>query len=166
MPDVPDIHVNPPAMPLLALGSASVTGRASARLHAVSQPQLRTGRLIWTGTLGKNAELSLTPAGASSGVLNGSLPGVPVRISLQPAQLVDNGLAVYSNEAEQSGANESPSAWNGWKVVIDHNWDPKRFAEVSIVEPPGPANNWKRLVLRSGNRSVAVVVVNWQRLAP
>jgi hypothetical protein len=48
-------------------------------------------------------------------------------------------------------------------VVVYHDWDPKKIAEVNVVEAPGPANNWTRLVLRNGNRNASVVVVNWQR---
>jgi len=160
LPDLPDIHTSAPAPPL-ANGSP-LAAVLTAPAHLAGPPQLRGGRLIWTGSLHKNAVLSITPAGASSGVLSGALPGVPVKISLQPAELVDGGIAVYSKDPERSGTAQPPSAWNGWKVVI-HDWDPKRIAEVSLVEPPGPANNWKRLVLRNGNRNVSVFVVNWQR---
>jgi hypothetical protein len=48
-------------------------------------------------------------------------------------------------------------------VVVYHDWDPKKIGEVNVIEAPGPANNWKRLVLRNGNRNASVVVVNWQR---
>jgi hypothetical protein len=160
LPDLPDIHTSAPAPPLVNGSPLAAVLTAPARL--AGPPQLRGGRLIWTGSLHKNAVLSITPAGASSGVLSGTLPGVPVKISLQPAELVDGGIAVYSKDPERSGTDQPPSAWNGWKVVI-HDWDPKRIAEVSLVEPPGPANNWKRLVLRNGNRNVSVFVVNWQR---
>jgi hypothetical protein len=160
LPDLPDIHTAAPAPPL-ANGSP-LAAVLTAPAHLTGPPQLRGGRLIWTGSLHKNAVLSITPAGASSGVLSGTLPGVPVKISLQPAELVDGGIAVYSKDPERSGDDQRPSAWNGWRVEV-HDWDPKRIAEVSLVEPPGPANNWKRLVLRNGNRNVSVFVVNWQR---
>ena len=75
---------------------------------------------------------------------------------------VDGGIAVYSKDPERSGDDQRPSAWNGWRVEV-HDWDPKRIAELNMVEPPGPANNWKRLVLRNGSRNVSVFVVNWQR---
>jgi hypothetical protein len=160
LPDLPEIHTSAPAPPL-ASGSPLVAV-LTAPAHFAGPPQLRGGRLIWTGSLHKNAVLTITPGGASSGVLSGSLPGVPVKISLQPAELLDGGIAVFSKDPERTGADQPPSAWNGWKVEV-HEWDPKRIAEVSLVEPPGPANNWKRLVLRNGNRNVSVFVVNWQR---
>ena len=160
LPDLPDIHASAPAMPV-ANGSP-LAAVLAAPAHLVGPPQLRTGRLIWTGALRKNAMLSITPSGASSGVLSGSLPGLPVKVSLQPAELVDGGIAVYSKDPEPSDAEQPPSAWNGWKVVV-YDWDPKRIAAVDVVEAPGPANNWKRLVLRNGGRNVSVFVVNWQR---
>jgi len=160
LPDLPDIHASAPAMPL-ANGSP-LAAVLTAPAHLAGPPQLRGGRLIWTGSLHKNAVLSITPSGASSGVLSGSLPGVPVKVSLQPAELVDGGIAVYSKDPDRSDAGQPPGAWNGWKIVV-YDWDPKRIAEVNVLEPPGPANNWKRLVLRNGNRNVSVFVVNWQR---
>ena len=160
LPDLPDIHTSAPAMPLANSSPLAAALTAPARL--AGPPQLRAGRLIWTGALRKNAVLSITPSGASSGVLSGSLPGFPVKVSLQPAELVEGGIAVYSKDPEPSDAEQPPSAWNGWKVVV-YDWDPKRIAELNMVEPPGPANNWKRLVLRNGSRNVSVFVVNWQR---
>jgi hypothetical protein len=160
LPDIPDIHASAPTMPL-ANGSP-LAAVLAAPAHLAGPPQLRSGRLVWTGSLHKNAVLSITPAGASSGILSGSLPGVPVKVSLQPAELVDGGIAVYSKDPERSGATQPSSAWNGWKVVV-YDWDPKRIAEVRVLEPPSPANNWKRLVLRNENRNVSVFVVNWQR---
>jgi hypothetical protein len=47
---------------------------------------------------------------------------------------------------------------------VVYDWDPKRIAEVNVVEAPGAANNWKRMVLRNGNRNVSVLVVDWQRV--
>jgi hypothetical protein len=160
LPDLPDIHTSAPAMPLANSSPLAAALTAPARL--AGPPQLRAGRLIWTGALRKNAVLSITPSGPSSGVLSGSLPGFPVKVSLQPAELVEGGIAVYSKDPEPSDAEQPPSAWNGWKVVV-YDWDPKRIAELNLVEPPGPANNWKRLVLRNGSRNVSVFVVNWQR---
>ena len=157
LPDLPDIQANQAAVPPLPLALLATEPRV------VGPPHLRAGHLIWTGSLRKNAVLSFSPDGASSGVLNGRLPGGPVKISLEPAELTDGGIAVYSRDGEPSGAGEQPSTWNGWNVVVYHDWDPKKIAEVSVVEAPGPANNWKGLVLRNGNRNASVVVVNWQR---
>jgi len=167
LPDLPDIRTSATPTPVASGSPLAAILEAPARLagpRLAGPPQLRAGRLIWTGSLHKNAELSITPSGASVGVLSGALPGVPVKVSLQPAELLDGGIAVYSKDPDRPGASQPPSAWNGWNVVVQ-DWDPKRVAEVSVVEPPGPGNNWKRLVLRNGNRNVSVFVVNWQRVA-
>ncbi len=160
LPDLPDVRTSPPAIP--SATSLPLGALLTAPASLAGPPQLRSGRLIWTGALRKNAVLSITSAGPSAGVVSGSLPGVPVKVSLQPAELVDGGIAVYSKDPDQSAGSQPPGAWNGWNVVV-YDWDPKRVAEISLVEPPAASNNWKRLVLRNGNRSVSVFVVNWQR---
>jgi hypothetical protein len=164
LPELPDIPAGQSAPSLPLMNSAPLVGILVSQTHLADPPKLRTGRLIWTGTLRKNTQLSFSPQGASLGVLNGRLPGVPVKVSIQPAELVDRGIAVFSKDGERSRANEPPSAWNGWNVVYQ-DWDPKRIADVEIVEAPGPANNWKRLVLQNGNRNVSVVIVSWQSVA-
>jgi hypothetical protein len=108
--------------------------------------------------------LSFSPEGASSGILNGRLPGDPVKIRLQPAELVEGGIAIYSKDRVRLGAREPASAWNGWNVVV-HQWDPSRIVNVNVVEAPGPINDWKHVVLRNGNRNLSVVIVEWERAA-
>jgi hypothetical protein len=163
LPDLPDIHSNQAPAPTLPLPNGfSILARPVSPIRSLDPPQLRTGRLIWSGTLRKNAVLSFSPEGASSGVVNGRLPGVPVKISLEPAELVDVGIAVYTKDRKRLATGETPGAWNGWTVVF-YDWDPKRISEVNVVEAPGPANDWKRLVLRNGNRNASVLVVDWQR---
>jgi hypothetical protein len=164
LPDLPEIPADEAPGPMLpAANGSAIAAFLASPVRSVGPPLLRTGRLIWTGTLHKSVVLTITPAGASSGVLSGRLPGFPVTIRVQPAELVDSGIAVYSKDGDRSGASEPPSAWNGWNVTVFHDWDPKRIAEVTLVEPPGPANNWQRLVVRGGNRNVSVFVVTWQR---
>jgi hypothetical protein len=168
LPDLPDIRTSATPTPVASGSPLAAILEAPARLagpRLAGPPQLRAGRLIWTGSLHKNAVISISPSGASVGVLSGTLPGVPVKVSVQPAELLDGGIAVYSKDPDRPDASQPPSAWNGWKVVVQ-DWDPKRVAEVNVVEPPGPGNNWKRLVLRNGNRNVSVFVVNWQRMTP
>jgi hypothetical protein len=164
LPDLPEIPADDAPGPMLpAANGSAIAAFLASPVRSAGPPLLRTGRLIWTGTLHKSVVLTITPAGASSGVLSGRLPGFPVTIRVQPAELVDSGIAVYSKDGDRSGASEPPSAWNGWNVTVFHDWDPKRIAEVTLVEPPGPANNWQRLVVRGGNRNVSVFVVTWQR---
>jgi hypothetical protein len=89
------------------------------------------------------------------------LPGFPVRVSVQPAELVGGGIAIFSSDQKKAGVTEPPSPRNGWNVVV-YKWDPKRASEVSVIEPPGPSNRWKQLVLGAGNHNVSVLVVDWQ----
>jgi hypothetical protein len=163
--DLPDIRVKQASVPMLPLANGSLmVDHPATQTRWEGLPPLSAGRLIWTGALRKNALLSFSPAGASSGILNGRLPGAPVKISIQPAELVDGGIAVYSKNRARLGSSELPSAWNGWNVVV-YDWDPNRIAEVNVVEAPSPANDWKSLVLRNGDRNVSVLVVEWQRAA-
>jgi hypothetical protein len=84
-----------------------------------------------------------------------------VKISVQPAELVDGGIAIYSKDRVRLGDREPASAWNGWNVVV-HQCDPSRMADVNVVEAPSPANDWNSFVLRNVNRNVSVLVVEWQ----
>ena len=162
---LPDTHLGQAPAPILSTARGALTvDHPASQTRSTGLPPLSAGRLIWTGTLQKNALLSFSPTGASAGVLNGRLPGFPVKISIQPVELVDGGIAVYSKDRQRWGSSESPSAWNGWKVVV-RDGDSKRIAQVNILEAPGPGNDWKHLVLRNGNRNVFVVVVEWQRVA-
>jgi len=161
----PDLAKNQASVPMLPLANDAL------RLDHLTTPappegprKLSIGRLIWTGALQRNALLSFSPDGASSGILNGRLPGDPVKIRLQPAELVEGGIAVYSKDRVRLGTREPASAWNGWNVVV-HRWDPSRIAEVNVVEAPSPINDWKHVVLRNGKRKLSVVIVEWERAA-
>jgi len=59
-----------------------------------------SGVMIWSGHLDKGATVMLDGGRASQGTLNGSLPGVPILVEVEPK---DVGLA------------EAPSPSNGWK---------------------------------------------------
>ena len=160
---LPDIPVKQVSISTLPLSNAAAVEHPALSTRSKGPAQPGTGRLIWTGALPKNALLSFSADGASSGILNGRLPGDPVKITLHPAELVEGGIAVYSKERQRFGASEPPSAWNGWNVVV-HDWDPRRITEVNVVQAPSPANDWKRLVLRNGSQNLSVLVVEWQRL--
>jgi hypothetical protein len=123
---------------------------------------LGSGRMIWTGRLGRGQSLSINGAAASTGYLTGELPGVPVRISAHPADLSDNGLVVYTSRAvaSQSG-HEAPSMRNGWNPTR-YALDPHRAARVLVTEPPSAQTGWRKLTLRSDNAPVAVVVIDWK----
>ena len=160
---LPDIAVKQVSIATLPLSNAAAVEHPAMSPRSKGPVQPDIGRLIWTGALQKNALLSFSADGASSGILNGRLPGDPVKITLHPAELVEGGIAVYSKERQRFAASEPPSAWNGWNVVV-HDWDPRRIAEVNVVQAPSPANDWKRLVLRNGSQNLSVLVVEWQRV--
>ena len=159
LPDPPDLRA--PASPALPLANAASLTALFSPPRAVGPPQLHSGHLIWTGELRKNTVLAISSAGASFGVLNGRLPGTPVKINVLPAELADDGIVIFTKD-EKAAAARSPINWNGWKVFFNE-WDPKRIADIDVQEPPSAANNWKRLVLRNGRRNASVVVVDWER---
>ena len=166
LPEVPDIHSGQQALPV-AVASASAIGLRPPPLFVARQspaavpPQPRSGRLIWTGDLRKNSLLALSSSGASAGVLNGRLPGFPVKVTVEPAELVGGGIAIFSTDSTKSGVTEEPSASNGWNVVV-YRWDPKRALVLNVAEAPSATNGWRKLVIGTGNHGVSVLVVDWQ----
>jgi hypothetical protein len=62
-----------------------------------------SGALIWSGKMEKGDTITLDGSTASQGTLNGSLPGVPVMVDIQPN---DMGIA------------EAPGPSNGWKRLV------------------------------------------------
>jgi hypothetical protein len=82
---------------------------------------------------------------------------------VQAGEVVDGGIAILTNDPNRAGVNEPPHARNGWDVVI-YKWVPKTTPELRVVEPPGPSNNWGRIVVQNGDRNLAVVVVDWQSI--
>jgi hypothetical protein len=160
---LPDIAIKQAFVPMLPFANDVLTLDHLTTPAPSEDPRKPSiGRLIWTGALQRNALLSFSPDGASSGILSGRLPGDPVKIRLQPAELVDGGIAVYSKDRVRSGTREPASAWNGWNVMV-HHWDPSRIADVNVVEAPGPLNDWKHLVLRNGKHNLSIVIVEWER---
>ena len=157
LPDAPDVRVSQsvPQSLLLATGATLTRSAIQARPN--------WGRLIWTGELQKNTFLSFSASGSSRGVLNGRLPGFPIKVNIQPGEVVDGGIAILTNDANRAGVNEPARARNGWDVVI-YKWAPKPIPELRVVEPPGPSNNWGRIVLQNTDRNLSVVVVDWQSM--
>jgi hypothetical protein len=62
-----------------------------------------SGTVVWSGHLSKDALVSIQGHSASSGTLEGQLPGVPVMIQ------------VYPNDI---GVAEFPGPQNGWEKVV------------------------------------------------
>jgi hypothetical protein len=125
------------------------------------RPTPVSGRLIWTGDLHKGTVLKLTNRGASTGALNGTLPGVPVKVNVRAGELLDGAIAIYSSDPNARQSAEAPSRHNGWNVTL-YKWDPKRAHDVVVVEAPAQANDWKQLVLKSLNRTT-IIVIDWQQ---
>jgi len=154
--DAPEVLISQSAQlaPLLA---------SYMTLTSVIQGRPSWGRLIWTGELQKNEFISFSASGSSRGVLNGRLPGLPVKVNIQPGEVVDGGIAILTNDANRAGINEPSYARNGWDVVI-YKWAQKPIPELRVVEPPGPSNNWRRIVLQNTDHHLSVVVVDWQSI--
>lgn len=146
-------RMNPlPAMP---------TPEKSAPPHAAQGVAPAAGRLIWTGRLQKNGTVVFDGKSVSSGVLNGALPGRPVRINVYPADLSSDGLVLYSGDSKYvKGVAESPGPQNGWNRTL-YSWDPHHAGGLIVAESPGPRNGWNRLVMRSKNAAISVIVVDW-----
>lgn len=62
-----------------------------------------SGVLIWSGTLVKNGTVAIDGSSATSGIIQGELPGVPVMLEVQSR---DVGIA------------EFPGPSNGWKHIV------------------------------------------------
>ena len=157
LPDAPDVRTNQvvPKTLLISIGATLTRSAIQARKN--------WGRLIWTGELQKNEIISFSASGSSRGVLNGRLPGFPIKVNIQPGEVIDGGIAILTNDASRAGVNEPSHARNGWDVVT-YKWVQRPIPEVRVVEPPGPSNNWGRIVLQDTDRNLSVVVVDWQSM--
>jgi hypothetical protein len=155
--DAPNVTISQFAPLALFLASGATLTRSAI------QARPSWGRLIWTGELQKNEFISFSASGSSRGVLNGRLPGFPIKINIHPGEVVDGGIAIFTNDANRAGVNEPAHARNGWDVVV-YKWVQKPIPELRLVEPPGPSNNWGRIVLQNADRNLSVVVVDWQSM--
>ncbi len=144
----------PPA-PVTAVAKNPATPPPAATVTPVS------GRLIWTGHLQKNQTLTIDGANASTGSFTGELPGKPIQLRIWPGDLANDGIVMYTANAQSASAvYEPPGPQNGWNKTL-YTVNPRRAAEVLLVEPPGPQNGWKRLVLRSKSPKASVILVEW-----
>jgi hypothetical protein len=120
----------------------------------------RSGRLIWTGTLTRQAIVELDGRLASVGSLNGMLPGAPVSLSITPAEFGPDGLVVYTTDASRHNRVEPASAGTGWNRVT-YIWDPERVRQISVLEAPSPNNGFNRLALRNDARRCSMILIDW-----
>jgi proteasome lid subunit RPN8/RPN11 len=119
-----------------------------------------SGRAIWTGRLPKGALLLFEGARPSVGSLHGSFPQNAARIRVYAADLDDAGIVVFDGGARQN-AIEPPSAANGWNLTT-YNADAKRFRSATVLEYPSQNNDWKRLLIRSEDRTLSMLVIDWE----
>src|SRR4051794_1325080 len=119
-----------------------------------------SGRMIWIGNLPRKGVLELDGKAATIGSISGALPGVPVNLSVTPAEFGDDGLLVYTTDPKLQNRVEPPSAGNGWNKIT-FLWDPERVRQIEILEPPNQSNSFSRLALRSEARRCSMLFINW-----
>ena len=147
------------SIPRIAPASAPVT--TSPAPSAYTGPS--SGKMIWTGFLPAGGSLNIDGRRASNGSLNASLPGAPVRVTVFPAEFSSGGLSVYSGAAKHSsGTVEEPkSAQNGW-MNTRYVYDPARAREATISSAPAAGSGFRQLQVRSGERPLSVLVIEWE----
>jgi hypothetical protein len=156
VPPPPSVPVNNLPEPSLPLHLPSSAPAPAAPVY--SGP--RSGRLIWTGSLGRRGVVEIDGAKASVGTLLGTLPGVPVNLTISPAQFGEKGLVIYTNDAGRNLRREPAGSSNGWNATT-FEWDPERVRQIAVLEAPHSTNSFERLVLRNDARNCAVIVIEW-----
>jgi hypothetical protein len=119
-----------------------------------------SGRLIWTGSLSRRGIVELDGRSVSLGTLTGALPGVPVNLTITPAEFDENGLLVYTTDPKRHNRSEPPSAGNGWNRIT-YAWDPERVKQLAVLEYPNQSNSYGRLTLRNDARRCSVIFIDW-----
>jgi phosphatidylserine decarboxylase len=120
-----------------------------------------SGRIIWIGRLQKNEELEINGKSCSTGTLIGELPGKPVKFSVSPGNLSNDGIVLYTaNPDYANNVIESPGARNGWNKTT-YTWNPKYANDVTVQETPAAQNQWNRVALHSKNPKISVIVIDW-----
>ena len=79
------------------------------------------------------------------------------------ADLGDSGIVIYTN-GSRPNAVEAPSPGNGWNLTT-YTFDPRRSRAFTVVEYPGPQNDWKRLLIRNDDRMISMLVIDWEDVA-
>jgi hypothetical protein len=120
----------------------------------------RSGRLIWTGVLGRRGVIDLDEGHVSVGSVIGALPGVPVSLRVLPAEFSRDGLVAYTGDRARAEVREAPAKSNGWNAM-HFKFDDGRARQLVVLEAPNRSNEFKRLVLRNEGRDCSVVVVDW-----
>ncbi len=158
----PSSQLNTPALPIPAhIAPPPPVVPGSPPQRPAAQP--RSGRAIWTGRLPKGGLLLIEGRGPSVGALSGLFPQKAARLRVYSADLGDSGIVVHTN-GSRPNAVEPPSPDNGWNLTT-YSFDPKRSRAVTVVEFPGPKNDWKRLLIRSDDRTLTMLIIDWEDLA-
>jgi hypothetical protein len=157
--DASPLSLPPPqSMTVTAPGSGGPAPRRSAGAPATLPTK---GTLIWTGRLRKNGTVTIEGNSASAGTVTGELPGQPIKFTVYPGDLGDDGITLLTaNKQDASVGWDPPGPQNGWNRVI-YRLEPRHAADIEVVEPPGPANAWKRLILRGAGSRRSVIFVKW-----
>jgi hypothetical protein len=153
---IPAPPVEPIAKPI-AMGSLPIAAPAP-KPPGYSGP--RSGRIIWTGSMGHRGVVEIEGSHASIGSISGGLPGMPVTLRISPAEFSSRGLTVHSGDPSINNRREAASAANGWNATF-FQWEPDRARELVVLEAPDPSNEFKRLVVRNDARTCSVIVVDW-----
>ena len=151
-----------PAQPV-APPSAIVSSPAPAPVLPPAAPAYngpRSGRLIWTGVLGKRGVVDIDGSHVDIGSLAGALPGVAVTVRAAPAEFGRDGLMVFTEATRKAGEREPPTRSNGWNPV-HFQVAAERARGLVVLESPSRANDFKRLVLRNDLRNCSVIVIDW-----
>ncbi len=75
-----------------------------------------SGTIVWSGELKKNALLIIEEQRASIGSVTGKLPGKPVRIEVEPKEVI---------------IRQMPGAANGWKLIVLYSGG-KEYSSISV----------------------------------
>jgi hypothetical protein len=165
LPDAPPVQMAAPAAPILAASLSAPAPPARIRLGPPPPTDRVTpagsGRLIWSGILARRGVVEFEGRSVSVGSLTGALPGVPVHVTVSPAEFASDGLVVYTTNASLNGHVEPPGAANGWNRIT-YIWDPERARQIAVLETPNPSNRFSHLALRSDARHVSMLVIDWQ----
>ena len=81
---------------------------------------------------------------------------------IYPADLAESGIVVYTQESKQRV--ETPSAANGWNLTT-YRPEAKRSRDITVMETPSTANNWQRLMIRSEQRAVSMLLIEWEEVS-
>ena len=161
----PPVRVEPPVQKPAEPAPAPSANAAQAMNTSTVTPRTpaapASGRIIWIGRLQKNQPVAIDGKTCSTGTIIGVLPGRPVKFTVSPGDLSSDGIVLYTaNPQYANSVVESPGAHNGWNKTV-YTWNTKYANDVAVEEAPAPQNRWNRLVLRSRNSKISVVVIDW-----